>query len=729
MAVLYRGAGVGTYWHTHDARAFGFAPKTPGALHTTDRLMLHIARGTVDSPYVSLTRSYGIAESYGVYFGRRSPSRTTPGYVYEIELSDPLPAGLALFDPVNEVAARARSPVGSVSYHHNGPQGYLLAVVDPKRFGRNLRAAAPQPPSRASSSQPPLLTMELETMVRALRDAEILSVGNIPAACVRARHEISSIGSLADVFELQLPAALAVGTFQVLRAEIPAEPYVPFALIRYSLEGKEREDALRLDVDKGVFVDRLGEGYEAEEAALDRLALQIADIVAAHWQHTETGHHPALEADESDGQVIYLEHEVVADRIQPPPLFVGELKGETICIVHWVDVVADGRRAISFGSDVHDQRDGSGRTQVWDLETGGLLCTLDGRVRELTPDGRRALTVGPGSDQTQVWDLDTGTLLSTLNGGVRGLTPDGRRALTVAPPRWEATQAWDLDTGTLLRTLNGALRELTPDGRCALTVGPGNDQTQVWDLDTGALLSTLNGGVRGLTPDGRRALTVAPPRWEATQVWDLDTGILLRTLNGALRELTPDGRRALTVGPGSDQTKVWDLDTCTLLSTLNGKVRELTPDGRRALTVGPGSDQTKVWDLDTGTLLSTLDGEVRKLARDGRRALTVDQEGKRTLVWDLDTGTLLSTLDGEVRELTSDGRRALTFAGEEEGTTSGLDLETGTLTPKRDIGTTQVWDLETGTLLSTLSGFPEALTPDGRLISWDGLRTLTVSLL
>jgi hypothetical protein len=58
MATFYRGAGIGTYWHQHDALAQGFVAKGPGAAQSNDRLMMHISRGAINSPYISLTRSY-----------------------------------------------------------------------------------------------------------------------------------------------------------------------------------------------------------------------------------------------------------------------------------------------------------------------------------------------------------------------------------------------------------------------------------------------------------------------------------------------------------------------------------------------------------------------------------------------------------------------------------------------------------------------------------------------
>ncbi len=50
---------------------------------------------------------------------------------------------------------------------------------------------------------------------------------------------------------------------QFLDAEIP-ESRSPFAMIWYSLRGARQEYALRLDVDKGVFLDRLEDKMDDE---------------------------------------------------------------------------------------------------------------------------------------------------------------------------------------------------------------------------------------------------------------------------------------------------------------------------------------------------------------------------------------------------------------------------------------------------------------------------------
>ena len=54
-------------------------------------------------------------------------------------------------------------------------------------------------------------------------------------------------------------------SIEFLCAEISAEYYTPFAIIRYSLQGEEQEDGLRLDLDKQVFLDDHFEEQEKKE--------------------------------------------------------------------------------------------------------------------------------------------------------------------------------------------------------------------------------------------------------------------------------------------------------------------------------------------------------------------------------------------------------------------------------------------------------------------------------
>ena len=191
MAIFSRGAGINTYWYLNDPIEQGFVARDPEMTPTTTRQMLHIARSTVNSPFVSLTRSYAVAWHYAMVSSERVPTAEDPAYVHEIEIQEPLPPGLHLLDPIKEVAQMLPSPTSSVPpYQHDGLPDFLLGVVDLGRMENFLTQYAKQPPSSEGTPRPPNLTIELETLVRALRDAEILAHGIIPATCVKNRFEV-----------------------------------------------------------------------------------------------------------------------------------------------------------------------------------------------------------------------------------------------------------------------------------------------------------------------------------------------------------------------------------------------------------------------------------------------------------------------------------------------------------------------------------------------------------
>jgi hypothetical protein len=114
-----------------------------------------------------------------------------PAHVYTIDLPDhpnPLPPGMSVEDPVQFVAKSVNLFL-SPSYQHDGDKKFLLGVVDPKGHRQHLRRlavfAVPGPITRT-----PTLSIELETMVFALRDAEALVVGKLPPRSVIARTNV-----------------------------------------------------------------------------------------------------------------------------------------------------------------------------------------------------------------------------------------------------------------------------------------------------------------------------------------------------------------------------------------------------------------------------------------------------------------------------------------------------------------------------------------------------------
>jgi hypothetical protein len=195
MPIFYRGAGVGTYWHVHDPanprNPTGFTAKASGMLPDRFKLINHIRTAATNSPYVSLTRSYGVAEHYALFSGKAAPTSVNPAYVYEITVPSSLPPGLHLLDPVQEVAGQLPQPVAASSYQHDGSPNFLLGVIDPTGMASFLSALCPQPPPGGGTPRPPHLSEDLEVLLRALRDAEILAIGTIPSSFITNRFDVS----------------------------------------------------------------------------------------------------------------------------------------------------------------------------------------------------------------------------------------------------------------------------------------------------------------------------------------------------------------------------------------------------------------------------------------------------------------------------------------------------------------------------------------------------------
>ena len=195
MPRFYKGIGVGTFLHGADLRATGITARAAGMGYSPNALVHHIARGTTVSPCISLTRSFGVAEMYARDASRVFPTATSPAYVYGIEINNPAPVGVTIYDPIQQILSLHPDPLAQSSYHHDGDMNFLLGIVNPALMSAYLNAPIRQPGQSASggaggTARPANLSLELEALVRALRDAEVMAVGTIPASCVVERHDV-----------------------------------------------------------------------------------------------------------------------------------------------------------------------------------------------------------------------------------------------------------------------------------------------------------------------------------------------------------------------------------------------------------------------------------------------------------------------------------------------------------------------------------------------------------
>lgn len=185
---LYKGVGTGTFNHSRDLRKVGIEPRSPSPRKASVHdVCQHVARGTTTSPFISFSRSYGIAYNYALNYSVTEPTISSPAYVYEVAIPDR--ARVEIIDPVLLVASEQKDPLGSPSYHHDGEQDFMRYVLDPNErlFGAPL---ALRPPGMGAAA-PTRLEIELETIAFALRDAEILVEGNILKDWVITRYDVT----------------------------------------------------------------------------------------------------------------------------------------------------------------------------------------------------------------------------------------------------------------------------------------------------------------------------------------------------------------------------------------------------------------------------------------------------------------------------------------------------------------------------------------------------------
>ena len=401
-----------------------------------------------------------------------------------------------------------------------------------------------------------------------------------------------------------------------------------------------------------------------------------------------------------------------------------------------VDVMADGRRAISASPDQ--------TLKAWDLDTGECLRSVKiGDIPQkedlrqeskdlyvdappvyvsVTPDCRRAVSASVLDSHLRVWDMESGKCLRILEGHtdiVRDvcINADGQRAVSISDD--STLRVWDLEKSNSSEMQAGRIcrvESLIAGGQRLVS---SNESTlQVFDLESGECLRVMNGHTKpvnrvAVAEDGGRAVSVSFDN--TLRVWDLGTGTCLHVLEGhsgwmSSISVTPDGRRAVS-GSFDKTLRVWDLGTGTCLHVLEGHSGgvssiSVTPDGRRAVS-GSLDKTLRVWDIETGVCLRVLEGHTNEcisamsVTPDGQRVLSACRDQFR--VWDLQTGICLGRLEGHTSWI-----RSLSFTPDAQLVVSASDDRT-----------LRVWDLATGMCVQVLEGHTAEVThvsviPNGR---------------
>jgi hypothetical protein len=172
VTVVFKGASAGSYWHSHDASKTGFT--SSAGRQSIDALVEHIiAQKSGRSPYISFSASYAVALEY-------ARSGDGDGVVYQVNLTHQNP-----IDPLHAIAGKNCFPLSETQLplltHHDGIPQFIQSLVG----GKTDLLYKPTPrPTQTHMRTPPRCSRELQAMIFALRDAEILAVGMIPPECV-----------------------------------------------------------------------------------------------------------------------------------------------------------------------------------------------------------------------------------------------------------------------------------------------------------------------------------------------------------------------------------------------------------------------------------------------------------------------------------------------------------------------------------------------------------------
>jgi WD40 repeat protein len=284
----------------------------------------------------------------------------------------------------------------------------------------------------------------------------------------------------------------------------------------------------------------------------------------------------------------------------------------------------------------------NGTVNLWDVESGRLLRTLDGHtdlvyMGVFSPD-KRILASCSRDTKIKLWNAGTGRELRTLIGHTRpvkavAFSPNGKLLASVGNDG--TLRLWDVATGLQ----KGSFVHPDPDNVGVYSVvfisngktvvaGNGDGTISYWDVGSGREKRVLKGHSGGifslaLSSDGRSL--VSGSHDHTVKLWDVDTGNEIRTfadkkLDGVTEQvravsISSDGKWLASSDVGFTSSgnqyqyvykrvKIWNVKTGERIFALDQPKLEIngvafTPDNR--LLAGAGADGViKLWNVKSG---------------------------------------------------------------------------------------------------------------------------------
>lgn len=295
---------------------------------------------------------------------------------------------------------------------------------------------------------------------------------------------------------------------------------------------------------------------------------------------------------------------------------------------------------------------------LWDTQTYTLKGTLKGHSHSVTdvvfsPNGK-TIAIADMDQTTQLWDVNTMALKCTLEGSTCDYNHEGMVMFSVAfDPIGDMVaiasedgtiRLWDTATGILKQTLIGYFGfgdsfSFSPDGKTIATESFSN-ALLLWDTTTGRIKSTFRTFTKGpvvYSPDGNKIATI---RGSYIILWDAVTGQMQGILEtGPVRSFlfSPDGNNVAIV-----KKKGTNIQSISLWNTAGNKPYEFTPIEECGnslysdIPVPAGNHKYTFGDANWSV-------EGMTFSPDGHTFAMVNPEGNVQL-WNTETGELRHTL-------------------------------------------------------------------------------------
>lgn len=354
----------------------------------------------------------------------------------------------------------------------------------------------------------------------------------------------------------------------------------------------------------------------------------------------------------------------------------------------------------------------SGVVAAWNVNTGELICQLEGHRDQVTHLSLLAgvhVAVSGSSDSTvRVWDLKSKKVKFCFQyhrGEITCLIvcESPRGVFAVSGSSDMTLRKWCLQTGKCLATMEGHTKTvkdvaILPSGNACISASL--DRTvRIWNLNTGHCSKTLKGhedGVWCVTLTASGSMAVSGSKDDLLKVWDISSGNCIHTLEGHSSWISCVGAsqygKWIVSGSNDKLLKVWDIRRPQTRPEADRHYSqpECIAASSKAFYSG-ASDGIKVWNLD-GHCLHKFHSPTSCLApsSDGRYVIS---GGTDTLVkiWDVESVRLLHSIRGH------DG-----------GVLSVSVVDNMAFTSSAD-GTVRVWGLPQGDSIECLHGHSDSV--------------------